>query len=293
MDLTAPSVDHLRAFGQVALVHPVALQFGPLTITWYGVMVALGFVVGIWNASRRAPFAGIHADKLVDIGPWLIIGGLVAARVLYVVTFWSEQFAASPFPAVFEVWHGGLVFYGGFIGAALATIIWARLKKLPMWVLGDILAPSLALGYAFGRLGCLLNGCCYGRECSLPWAIRFPESHQTFPHRLHPTQVYEALLSIGLFLVLTRIFARRKFDGQVFVCYLLGYSLLRFAGEFFRGDYPPELRYFGGAITPAQLLSAVVLVIGIVLWQALPRRVTCRPAAPRDCPEPVDLATKP
>src|SRR5947209_7911921 len=137
-------------------------------------MVALGFLAGLWTASRRSHRDGFTPDQILDLGPWLIVGGILGARSLYVITFWREQFAGKPFWEMFMIQHGGLVFYGGFIGAVLAVVLYARLKKLQLWKVFDVLAPSLALGYSFGRVGCLLNGCCYGRACSLPWAIRFP-----------------------------------------------------------------------------------------------------------------------
>jgi phosphatidylglycerol:prolipoprotein diacylglycerol transferase len=283
-------VDPLPPFRQVFAVHPVAFQFGALTITWYGVMVALAFMVGIWNGSRRAAFAGIHSETVVDLGPWLIIGGIAGARALYVITFWREQFASAPITEFFQIWHGGLVFYGGLIGAAIATIVLAKIKRVPMWVLGDILAPSLALGYALGRIGCLLNGCCYGRPCGLPWAIHFPDPHQTFPHPVHPTQIYDALLALGLCAVLAKIFKRRRFDGQIFVLFLMGYAVLRSAVECFRGDYPENLRYFGGWVTPAQIGSFLIALTAFILWWLLPRQLVSNAGTStrtQKCPEPV------
>jgi phosphatidylglycerol:prolipoprotein diacylglycerol transferase len=252
------------------LVHPIVLQFGSLTITSYGVMVALGFLAGLWTASRRGPHGGIAAEKVLDIGPWLIIGGILGARILHVTTYWSE-YAGKPFTEVFMVWHGGLVFYGGLVGASLACILYARLKKLPLWKLADVLAPSIAVGYVFGRIGCLLNGCCYGRECHLPWAITFPQESRGAPSGvpLHPTQAYESLLNLGLYAVLAWLFRRKKFDGQVFAAYLVGYALERSFVELFRGDYPQH--YLGGWATPAHLVSIGILAAGSVLLAVLPR----------------------
>ena len=126
----------------------------------------------------RARLAGISAEQIYDLGPWLILGGIVGGRVLYVISYWREQFAQNPFPEIFMVQHGGLVFYGGLIGATLAGMFYIHRKKLPLWKIADIVAPSIALGSAFGRIGCLMNGCCYGRECHLPWAITFPPGAQ-------------------------------------------------------------------------------------------------------------------
>src|SRR5438105_2522628 len=138
-------------------------------------MVALGFAAGLWTASRRALLQGVAAEKILDLGPWLIVGAIVGARALYVITFWNKEFAGKSIVEIIAVWHGGLVYYGGLIGASMAFILYARLKDLPLWKGADIMAPSIALGHVFGRIGCLLNGCCYGRPCSLPWAITFPE----------------------------------------------------------------------------------------------------------------------
>jgi phosphatidylglycerol:prolipoprotein diacylglycerol transferase len=257
---------------QVAvLVHPIALHLGWLTITWYGVMVASAFLAGLWTASRRAPRAGIPAEKVIDLGPWLIVGGIIGARTLYVISYWREQFAAQPMEVIM-VWRGGLVFYGGLIGASVGCVLYTRWKKLPLWKLTDVLAPSLALGYAIGRIGCLLNGCCYGRECHLPWAITFPpESRGALPGvPRHPTEIYDSLLSLGWCVALAWLFRRKKFDGQIFAIYLVGYALLRSFVEIFRGDYPQ--RYLGGWATPAQLVSMGILAAGLGLLVWLPRR---------------------
>jgi phosphatidylglycerol:prolipoprotein diacylglycerol transferase len=216
---------------------------------------------------------GIAAERIIDLGPWLIIGAIVGARTLYVISYWDEAFAGKAIVEVFKVWKGGLVYYGGLIGSSLAGILYVRLKKLPLWQVADIVAPSIALGYAFGRIGCLLNGCCYGRACNLPWAIRFPEGNPLNPptYPVHPTQVYESLLNLGLYAALAWLFRRRKFDGQVFGVYLVSYAVLRSFVELFRGDYPPQQHYLGGWATPAHLASIAILAAGLVLLRLLPR----------------------
>ena len=256
------------------LVHPIAFQFGPFTVTWYGVMVATAFLAGLWTASRRCLRDGIASDKVLDLGPWLIIGTIVGARTLYVISYWHEQFANHPVSEIFMVWKGGLVFYGGLIGATAAGILYARLKKLPLWKLADTIAPSIALGYVFGRIGCLMNGCCYGRASNLPWAITFPSVSNGAPAGvpLHPTQIYDSLLNLGFYGFLTWLHRRKKFDGQVFATYLIGYALLRSFVEIFRGDYPQH--YLGGWATPAQVVSIGIILVGITLWLVLSRQQT-------------------
>jgi phosphatidylglycerol---prolipoprotein diacylglyceryl transferase len=259
-------------------MHPNAIYLGTLPIRWYGVMVALGFIAGLWTAGRRGLRSGIVADKIIDIGPWLILGSIVGARTLYVISYWRESFADKPLWEIFAVWQGGLVYYGGLIGATLTCIFYIRAKKLPFWKVADILAPSVALGSVFGRIGCLLNGCCYGRACDLPWAIRFPPGNPLHPptYSVHPTQVYDSLLNLCLYAALAWLYRRKKFDGQVFAVYLVGYALLRSFVEMFRGDYPDYQHYLGGWATPAHLVSIVTFAAGVVLMRVLPRSETKR-----------------
>jgi phosphatidylglycerol:prolipoprotein diacylglycerol transferase len=258
-------------------VHKIAFQLGTFTIYWYGVLVALGFLAGLWTASRRALRAGVGADTIVDLGPWLILGTIVGARGLYVISYWSDDFSGKPLWQIFNIRGGGLVFYGGLIGASLAYLVYVRVKKLPLWKIADILAPSIALGHAIGRLGCLMNGCCYGRTCDLPWAIQFPYGSQSYPNRVHPTQLYESALNLGLYGFLAWRFRRKKFDGEIFALYLLLYSVLRAFVESFRGDYP--VYYLGGHITPAQLLSLAIFLSGAFLWWLRSRLHTRAPGS--------------
>ncbi|MEW6157136.1 MAG: prolipoprotein diacylglyceryl transferase [Verrucomicrobiota bacterium] len=249
---------------------PVAFHLGPLPIYWYGVLAAAGFFAAYWTAGRRALLTGISREAILDLTPWLIIGAVIGARLLYVITHWETDFAEKPLLAIFNLRGGGLVYYGGLIGASLAVIFYARRKKLPLWKVADIIAPSIALGHAFGRIGCLMNGCCYGRACELPWAIHFPSMHETFGKGVHPTQIYEALLNFGLYLGLAWLYRRKQFDGQVFGVYMVAYALLRTFVESFRGDYR---QYFLGFATPGQVISAVIFVAGLaLLWNLRPAK---------------------
>jgi phosphatidylglycerol---prolipoprotein diacylglyceryl transferase len=250
-------------------VHPVAFHLGSLPIYWYGVLLALAFVVGLWTASRRGVRDGLNPEIIVDAGTWLILGTLVGARLLYVVTYWREQFADQPWTEVFMVRHGGLVFYGGLIGASVALLLYVRLKRLAVWKLADALAPSIPLGYALGRVGCLMFGCCYGRPTDLPWAIHFPSDHATHGAGVHPTQVYDSLLNLALYLGLAWWYRKKKFDGQVFAIYLVGYSALRGLVETFRGDYTTE--YVLGTLTPGQFVGILIFLVGAGLWWRLSR----------------------
>ena len=237
-------------------------------------MLALAFLVGIWTAGRRGPLTGIAGEKIVDAGLWLILGGIVGARTFYVISYWdtlmaNPLFPRAPWMEIFMVQRGGLVYYGGLIGASLACIAFARRRKLPLWKLADIFAPSIALGYAFGRIGCLLRGCCYGCMCDLPWAIRFPLDHETAGRAVHPTQIYDSLLNLGLYFGLVLLYRRKRFDGQVFATYLMGYALLRSFVELFRGDYSAAHLHAG--LTPAHWVSIGIFAAGAIFFWALRR----------------------
>ena len=233
-------------------------------------MVALAFLAGLWTATRRAARVNISGEKIADIVFWLMAGGIVGARAVYVATYWKDEFASQPFREIFMIQHGGLVYYGGLIGATLAGCIHIWWKKLPLWKTADVLAPSIALGNVFGRIGCLLNGCCYGRACSLPWAIRFPADHSTGGLPVHPTEIYDALLNFALYLFLAWLFRHKKFNGQVFATYLIAYAIFRSIVEYFRGDYPSDHIHDG--LTSGQLVSIPIFIAGLTLAAMLSRR---------------------
>jgi phosphatidylglycerol:prolipoprotein diacylglycerol transferase len=251
-------------------VHPIAFQIGNLPLHSYGVMTALGFILGLWLAARRGLRDGLPQEWITDLGVPLIVGTLVGARALYVATFWQEQFADRPLWEMFAIWQGGQIFYGGLVGAVLAGIGYIHWKGWPLWKLADALAPSVALGFGLGRLGCLFNGCCYGHECALPWAIHFPAEHETHGVGVHPTQIYDCLWALGLYAGLAWLYRRKTFDGQIFALFLAGYAVLRSVGELFRGDYGEAHRF--GPLTPAQMFSVAVVTAAAGLYWWLSRR---------------------
>jgi phosphatidylglycerol:prolipoprotein diacylglycerol transferase len=257
-------------------VHPILFHLGSFPVHSYGVMTALAFVFGLWTATLRAKRVNVSGEVIADVTLWLMLGTILGARTVYVVTYWKDEFAGQPLTEIFAIWHGGLVYYGGLIGASAAGIIYLHLKKLPLWKIADIIAPSIALGSVFGRIGCLLNGCCYGRACSLPWAISFPADNPLHPPTtpVHPTEIYDALLNFALYLFLAWLFRRRKFDGQIFATYLICYAVTRSFVEYFRGDYNDAHQHFG--LTPAQLVSVPIFVTGLALAVILSRRTVTK-----------------
>ena len=241
----------------------VAFELFGFQVYWYGVLAALGFVLGFGTASRRAPRAGIKGEDVFNLAPWIIVGAIVGARILYVISYWDKEFAGKPFINVFNM-RSGLVYYGGLIGSSVATIIFCRRQKIGLWRMADVMAPSIALGHAFGRVGCFMTGCCYGTATNLPWAVHFPIEHWTKGIGVHPTQLYESSLNLIFYASLAWLFRRRKFDGQVFAVYLMGYAVIRSTTEMFRGDYTQY--YLGGIATPGQTVSIIILAAGLGLW---------------------------
>lgn len=260
---------------------PILVHWGSLSLHSFGVLVALGFLAGLWIASRNARRAGLSGEVVYDLAPWLVMGGLAGARLLYVVSYWDRDFAGRPWTEMFAVWRGGLVFYGGLIAATLLAVWRLHRLQLPVWTLADCLAPGIVVGHAFGRLGCLMNGCCFGRPSGAPWAIRFPADHVTQGVPVHPAQLYEAGLNLIFLAGLQYLFARRRFPGQVFCAYLIGYAVLRSTVEAFRGDYVLPAPRTTFLLTPGQWMSLVILTAGILLLLRL------RPAGtPSGVPRP-------
>lgn len=247
-------------------MHPIIAKIGPLYVYSYGLMVALGFALAIFLAYKEAPRFNIKRDKIVDFGIVILLGGLVGARLFYVLLN-IKYFIAHPFEAV-NITKGGLVWYGGFLIGILIGIIFVKKNKMSFWDGADLMAPFIALAQSIGRIGCFLNGCCYGTPAPKDYALGviFP-----FEEILrHPTQIYESAVLLLLFIILRKWQDVRHFKGEIFTGYAMLYSLSRFVVEFFRGDNP---KIFVG-LTIGQVLSViiglvclVILVVRFNLWK--------------------------
>jgi phosphatidylglycerol:prolipoprotein diacylglycerol transferase len=244
---------------------------GPIPIRLYGLMIGLGFIIGIFLAARQAKKEGVNPDRVLDLGVYMLLTAIVGSRLLFVLTNLGE-FAAKPLDA-FALWKGGLVFYGGVIAAVPIGIWYIKRHGLPVWQTVDIMAPSLALGHAFGRLGFFFAGCCYGAPCSGPVCVTFNDVHSLAPQGvpLFPTQLAESGGEFLIFAALLVLYRYKKFDGQVFWVYGLVYAVLRFIIEFFRGDSIRGL-YFGGVISTSQIIAIVTFALSAVMLWRLAKR---------------------
>ncbi len=230
-----------------------------LPIRSYGFMMAVGFAFGIWRAVRISKKRyDIEADRIYDLALVLLASGVIGARIVYILLNPSTE----NWHNFVAVWQGGLSFHGGLGLAMIAGYVYTKIAKLSYWKCADLIAPSLAIGYAFTRIGCFLNGCCYGCPTSMPWGVRFNENGIiTAPS--HPTQLYASAANFIIFMLLTRLERLNRKQGFVFVAYLGLYSIYRFFIEFLRCGYSAELWKFG--LTQAQWISMVVILISAIL----------------------------
>ncbi|MBI3615515.1 MAG: prolipoprotein diacylglyceryl transferase [Candidatus Omnitrophica bacterium] len=213
-------------------MHPILFRWGPFTFYSYGLMLALGFLGAIRLAARRALRLGLNPTQIQTLGVVVLLGGIAGARAAYVALNWAAF--RSNLLEIIRLDHGGLVFYGGLAGGILTGIWTVRKAQLPLWITVDLMVPPLVLAHAIGRIGCFLNGCCYGKPSSVPWAVVFPP--ETVPR--HPTQLYESGALILLFFLLKAVERRRPRPGTVFLIYGFSYGIWRFFIEFLRGDNP-------------------------------------------------------
>lgn len=218
-------------------MYPVLFQLGPFAIHSYGVMVAAALLVAIWLGAREARRRGFAPGVVEEVAVPVVLAGLLGGRLAYVAGWEPELLWRDPL-GILAVWRGGLALHGGLL-VGFATGLWlCRRRRLHTWRLADALAPGLILAQAVGRLGCFLSGDSYGRPTAVPWAVTFTDPNGLAPPGvpLHPVQLYEAALDLGLFAALWALRRRPAVDGQLFLLYVAGYGTIRLLTEVFRGD---------------------------------------------------------
>lgn len=239
-------------------MHPILVRLGPFTIYSYGVMVALGFGLATLLIYARASKFHLDKDKIIDLAIIVLIAGVIGARAAYILLNMG-YYLANPIEII-DLSRGGLVWYGGFLAGLFTLIFYIRKKGLDFWNVTDLFAPYIALAQGFGRIGCFLNGCCYGIPVPAGriFSVTFPYDNVS----RHPVEIY-SMLSLFLIFALLRLWQdKRRFAGEIFLGYCALYSSKRFLIEFLRGDNPKIL--FG--LTISQLVSIVVFLTAAAIF---------------------------
>jgi phosphatidylglycerol:prolipoprotein diacylglycerol transferase len=258
---------------------PSVFGIGPLTIYTYGVMLAAAYLAGLQLAIVRGRKAGLDPGRLLDLGVYIVIAALVGAKLLLLIVNFN-YFRNNPGEILVLARSGG-VFYGGLITATLVAFWYIRRHELPFWTTCDMFAPGIALGHVIGRLGCLMAGCCFGRQTDVPWAITFTDPFAAanvgtpLNVPLHPTQLYEAgaeLMILILLLVTER--KGRPYPGRTFWAYMLLYAVSRFVIEFYRGDERGLLM----GLSTSQFISLLLAPLSLAMLFYLRRQSSPGPA---------------
>jgi phosphatidylglycerol---prolipoprotein diacylglyceryl transferase len=270
-------------------LHRFILELGWFKIASYGLMVATGMVIGVVIASLRARSLSEDPSVIFDITIWVVIAGLIGARFFYVfIEGWRETISKPLGQTMLDfikIRQGGLSFLGALVAGVPVGLIYLKRKSLNIWKFADITAPSIAIGIAFARIGCFLNGCCFGKPCPTQafYGIEFPIGSIPYDYYkdvlpLYPSQLFSSFNALIIFITLSILMRYRKFDGQIFWLFILIYGIVRFFEDFLRGD--SDSTFFGGllfgVLTLAQMLSiaGVILSLGMLIVLAKRPRIS-------------------
>lgn len=248
---------------------PIIFELGPIVLRWYGLLIAMAVLIGITLAQYLAKARRVNPDLLGDLAIWLVIGAIPCARLYYVIFQW-QQYAQRPWWHMLAVWEGGIAIHGAIIGGTIATIIYARLKRVSVWQLLDLVAPSLILGQAIGRWGNFFNSEAFGKPTNLPWKLYIAPRYRPLElidrEFFHPTFLYESLWNLGIFALLLWLFfwgltrTNQLKTGTIAAVYLIGYSLGRVWIEWLRTD-----SLMIGPLKMAQVISLSAIALGLLI----------------------------
>lgn len=242
---------------------PILLKIGPLSLKSYGFFLAIAFLAGIYLSEYRAKKIGWKSSLIVDFALGTIIFSIIGARLLYVLLE-LPYYLKDPLSIILprEGGIGGLSFHGGLFAGIIFGIFFTKKNKLNTGSFADLVAPSIALGYFISRWGCFLNGCCRGIETKSLFGVKFPDE-DVFRH---PVQIYDSIANFFIFLILIKIEKYKKFEGSIFLTYLILSSFTRFIMEFFRKGVSAKILFY--QFTQAQILSLVIIfVCSIIIWR--------------------------
>jgi phosphatidylglycerol:prolipoprotein diacylglycerol transferase len=264
-------------------MHPILFEIGGFPVYTYGVLLAAAYLLGLQFALLRARARGLDANRVMDLGIWIIISALVGAKLLLLIVE-LDTFRQNP-RELYTLMRSGGVFYGGLIAAVAVAIWYLRRHRLHVWSVADAFAPGIALGHVIGRMGCFFAGCCFGRSTDVPWAVTFHSEYAAqnvgtpLNIPLHPTQLYEAgAEAVILALLLATERRWRPFAGRTFWLYLLLYGVSRFVIEFYRGDPRGVI----AGLSTSQFISVVLVPLSIGMLVYLARQVPVTPQPRRN-----------
>jgi len=241
-------------------IDPVIFSIGHLMIRWYGIIVALAIGVGVWVASREARRWGLGENYVGDAVPWLVIAGLIGARLFHVIDHWPDEYAANPVRSLY-IWEGGLAIWGGVFGGFIALAVFARRRGLHLGLLADVAAPGLVLGQAIGRFACIITGDAIGKPTDGPFGFAYTRPGTMVPQLgvyYIPTPVYEIIMNLIIFAVVWWLRNRKLPEGGLFLVYLVLYSVGRFIVTFWSSYQVVAL-----GLNQAQLVSLIAFTIGL------------------------------
>jgi phosphatidylglycerol---prolipoprotein diacylglyceryl transferase len=244
-------------------MYPVLFQIGNFELRSYGVIVALSFLLAVWLGTREARGNGLESQTIQDFALYALIGGLIGARLYFVLFSRPGYFLQKPWE-ILAIWEGGIGVIGALIGGFVASLWYCRKKKISLLSLGDTLAPGIALGQTVGQFACLMNGDSWGKPTNLPWAITYSDPRSMAPLNisLHPIEIYEMVAYFFVFLIVRWMRGRTIITGYVFFSYLAAYGVARFIVEFFRGE--PAI--FAWGIPAAQVFSVIMVFAAAYLF---------------------------
>jgi phosphatidylglycerol:prolipoprotein diacylglycerol transferase len=260
-------------------MYPILFKVGIIEIRSYGVLLAVSFIIGIYLSIKRARRAQIDPNAIIDLSVVTLISSIVGARLLYAITHLSEfkddyLTIINPVQKDGTVSCSGLIFFGGLLLALLAGLAYMKWKKLPLGKISDVVAPSVALGVFLTRIGCFLNGCCFGTACELPWGVHFPDKSPAgffqkiygYQH-IHPSQLYESAWGLVMLAIILLIERRsRRFDGLLLLVALALYSIERFFVDMTRFyDAESTFYVFGLNLSINQIISLALFAVTMII----------------------------
>ena len=251
-------------------INPIILSIGHFALRWYSLILLTAIVVGIWLTAREAERKGFKKEDIYDVAIWIIIGGLIGARLFHVLDHWSDKFAANPIRALY-IWEGGLAIWGALLGGLItgAWIAWRRGWYFPKLL--DAAAPGLVLAQAIGRIACVITGDAMGKPTNGPFGFAYTSPNAVVPHLgvyYTPMPVYELVVNLGIFAVLWQLRKRNWTDGKLFLVYLTLYSLERFFLAF-----TSSYRIIALGLTQSQIIALLGLIASLVFMRLMSRNI--------------------